>query len=679
MSPDRALATCEAAEEQMAEKELAGEELEAVKQQREQHVDKQQRKVKAFTCEHEGCGKCFTRSNDLTRHTRTHTGNQPFACVHEGCGKRFSMLHHLTAHERTHTGEQPFACVHEGCGKRFSVLQNLKAHERMHTGERSYVCKHEGCGKRFSAWNSLTAHERTHTEEAEALRARLARWREQQQPLVCQAAAKGPLPLLRLLDGFVDQLPARGISTALERALRFARRGLDSTDEPPDGDAESSVPSIADELEVSPSDDETELDETELDDGGAVFDEAAPELAEMSSPELMTSAGATEALGILGRLRPRLPLGKTFAAEVARLEVDLHRLIFIQATLAAAACAGTQDRETMPLEARARAEALRMRFVGRASVSEAVVAADAVVEEAAAAVEGLAQVEMMAARAAAAEAGRVCVAAACTLVRCERHTAYKEAAGEDLEQEALRARSPDDRMFALRGRGPHASWLEPSNPAAWKGIGRGAKALYGQYVRVPDGVALPAHLLDCPGCYVRLNAGDDIVAACQPFAQDIREHATRLMLDDADSQRIIALNMSACITVCGFFDTQSGARARIMRVECYGGDLEESASNAEHRASVKKALYNAMLPGHLYLQKYGHPGGCSWGMSLRGVGRGKLLIRAVELGGVEMGTSAWAETVALMLGMTGPTKPRHFHEPTHVGDIFTSHEVRLVL
>jgi hypothetical protein len=100
---------------------------------------------------------------------------------------------------------------------------------------------------------------------------------------------------------------------------------------------------------------------------------------------------------------------------------------------------------------------------------------------------------------------------------------------------------------------------------------------------------------------VRLKAGDDIVAACQPFAQDIGEHATRLGLDDADSERIIALNMSACITVCGFFETRSGGPARITRVECYGGDLEESASNAEHRASVKKALYNTnMLPrGHL--------------------------------------------------------------------------------
>ena len=100
---------------------------------------------------------------------------------------------------------------------------------------------------------------------------------------------------------------------------------------------------------------------------------------------------------------------------------------------------------------------------------------------------------------------------------------------------------------------------------------------------------------------------------------------------------------------------------------------------------MKTALYNAMSPGHLYLQRYGHRGGTDWGVSLRGAGRGKLLVRAVELGagrelgGTKMGMSAWAKTVAAGLSMTGPTEPRHFHEPTRVGDVFTSRLVRLVL
>ena len=141
MSPDHALATCEAAEEQMAENELAGEKLEAVQQQREQQCE-QQSKAKAL----------------------------PYACEHKGCGKRFSQSQHLTNHERTHTGERPFACEHKGCGKRFSQSQHLTAHERSHTGERPYACEHEGCGKRFSRSEHLTVHERMHTEEAEARR-----------------------------------------------------------------------------------------------------------------------------------------------------------------------------------------------------------------------------------------------------------------------------------------------------------------------------------------------------------------------------------------------------------------------------------------------------------------------------------------------------------------------------
>ena len=114
-----------------------------------------------YACDHEGCGKRFSRSDDLTTHKRTHTGEQPYACDHEGCGKRFSDSSNLTTHKRTHTGEQPYVCDHEGCGKRFSRSANLTTHKRTHTGEQPYVCDHDGCSKRFSRSGHLTAHMRT--------------------------------------------------------------------------------------------------------------------------------------------------------------------------------------------------------------------------------------------------------------------------------------------------------------------------------------------------------------------------------------------------------------------------------------------------------------------------------------------------------------------------------------
>jgi hypothetical protein len=112
-----------------------------------------------YACLVKNCDRRFSRSDDMTRHIRSHTGLKLFHCWI--CMRSFSRSDNLTTHIRNHTRKKKFQC--RICMRSFSKSDHLTTHIRTHTGEKPFQC--DTCGRKFARNSEKKRHAKVHLKQ----------------------------------------------------------------------------------------------------------------------------------------------------------------------------------------------------------------------------------------------------------------------------------------------------------------------------------------------------------------------------------------------------------------------------------------------------------------------------------------------------------------------------------
>lgn len=99
------------------------------------------------------CKKGFVRQTDLTRHLKSHGGDELFQC--NICDRKLKSNRNLQLHLKIHDKKKSFLC--EVCGKGFAQKCYLKLHNKLHEeGGKPYPCG--TCEKSYLKAKELQAH-----------------------------------------------------------------------------------------------------------------------------------------------------------------------------------------------------------------------------------------------------------------------------------------------------------------------------------------------------------------------------------------------------------------------------------------------------------------------------------------------------------------------------------------